>query len=147
MNGGGWLEMQDIDFPLRSDDGTLPSDSPMKQWCDLMVQAGEASGFLLTTCGDAARLMGEAGFVDITRVPFKWPINSWPREEKYKRIGWYAEVNFCMGIEAMTLALFTRFLGWTREAVLEFVERVRADFRDTSKHAYFDLYVTYGRKP
>jgi hypothetical protein len=132
---------------MRSDDNTLPPDCALKQWCDLMVQAGEASGFLLTTCGDAEKLMAEAGFVDITRVPFMWPINPWPRDEKYKRLGWYTETNFLEGLEAMTLALFTRFLGWTREAVLEFVERVRADFQDTSKHAYFDLYVIYGRRP
>jgi hypothetical protein len=111
------------------------------------MQAGEVSGFLLNTCGNAANLMARAGFVDITRVPFKWPINQWPREEKYKRLGYMTRTNFVSGIEAMTLALFTRFLGWSREGVLEFIERVRADFQDTSKHAYFNLYVTYGRKP
>jgi hypothetical protein len=147
LNPGGWVEIQDIQFPLRCDDGTLPPNSVLKRWTDLMGEAGERSGFRLDTCGKAADMMRDAGFVDIVRVPFKWPMNGWPKDPKYKQIGKCVQVNFDVGVEAMMLALFTRFMGWTKEEVLAFSSEVRAEFHDPSKHTYFDLFVTYGRKP
>jgi hypothetical protein len=112
-----------------------------------MMEAGKRSGFLLDTCGQAADMMADAGFVEIARVPFKWPINQWPRDRRYKKIGQWTEYNFVYGLEAMTLALFTGFMGWTKEQVLEFVARVRQDWRNVKRRGYFDLYITYGRKP
>lgn len=135
-----------MEFPLRSDDSTLLEGSALKRWSDLMVAAGERSGFKLTTCGKAAEMMSMAGFVDIVRIPFKWPINPWPRDEKYKFVGWYTETNFTLGLETMMLALFTRFMGWTRDQVQALAADVRAELHDRSRHAYFNLYVTYGRK-
>ncbi|EON97447.1 putative methyltransferase domain-containing protein [Phaeoacremonium minimum UCRPA7] len=125
----------------------MPENGPLKRWSDLMVEAGEKSGFSLTTCGQAADMMQNAGFVDIGRIPFKWPINQWPREPKWKEVGQCTEHNFHHGVETMMLALFTRFMGWTREEVVEFSNAVKQEFHDVRKHAYFDLYVTYGRKP
>ncbi|TPX15023.1 uncharacterized protein E0L32_004853 [Thyridium curvatum] len=147
LNQDGWLEIQDIDFPLVCDDGTLPDDSPMKRWSDLMLEAGERSGFHLNTCGKAAEMMKDAGFVDIVRIPFKWPMNRWPKDPRAKQIGGWVLENFTLGVETICLALFTRFMGWTKEQVVEFADSVRADFQDHNKHTYFNLYVTYGRKP
>ncbi|KAH9438778.1 hypothetical protein MCOR02_002379 [Pyricularia oryzae] len=85
------------------------------------MEAGERSGFKLDECGRVADMMRAAGFVDVE--------------------------NFAEGCEAMSMALFTRFMGWTRDEVVEFSARVRSDLADTSIHAYFPIYVTYGRKP
>ena len=52
-----------------------------------------------------------------------------------------------MGLEAMSLALMTRGLGWSREEVLVFAALVRKDIADTNIHAYWPLSVVYGRKP
>ncbi|CAK7270818.1 hypothetical protein SEPCBS119000_004279 [Sporothrix epigloea] len=147
LNTDGWIEIQDIDFPLRCADGSLPADSALQKWTDIMMEASNISGFLLNTCGQAADLMREAGFVDIVRVPYKWPLGRWPKNEKMKELGSAVRDNFLGGAETMSLALFTRFLGWNLEEVKTFSEQVRNDMRLSSYHTYFDLYVTYGRKP
>jgi hypothetical protein len=147
MEPGGYLELQDIDFPIRCDDDSLAPDSALGRWSDLLMEAGRRSGFALDTCGRAAEMMRRAGFVDVVRVPFTWPINRWPRDQRLKQLGLWAEENFAEGCEAMSMALFTRNLGWTRDEVVEFSARVRADLADVRKHAYFTLYITYGRKP
>ena len=147
LNTDGWVEIQDIDFPLRCADGSLPADSTLQKWSDIMMEASEKAGFLLNTCGRAADFMKEAGFVDIVRVPYKWPIGRWPKNEKMKELGSLARENFIGGVETMSLALFTRFLGWTLDDVKNFTEKVRHDMCQPSYHTYFDLYVTYGRKP
>ncbi|OHW92777.1 methyltransferase domain-containing protein [Colletotrichum incanum] len=147
LNSGGWLEIQDIDFPMRCDDGTIPPDCDLGRWNELMMEAGRRSGFLLDTCGRAAEMMASIGFVDIVRIQFKWPINQWPRDVKHKTLGLWTEANFSVGLESMTLALFTRFMGWKKEEVWDFSTRVIAEWRDIRRHGYFDVYVTYGRKP
>ncbi|QBZ56363.1 hypothetical protein PoMZ_01269 [Pyricularia oryzae] len=147
LERGGHVEVQDIDFPLRCDDGTMRPESAVRRWSDLMMEAGERSGFKLDECGRVADMMRAAGFVDVVRVPFCWPVNRWPRDQKLKQLGLWAQENFAEGCEAMSMALFTRFMGWTRDEVVEFSARVRSDLADTSIHAYFPIYVTYGRKP
>ncbi|CAK7269792.1 hypothetical protein SEPCBS57363_003779 [Sporothrix epigloea] len=147
LNTDGWLEIQDIDFPLRCVDGSLPADSALQKWSDIMMEASAKSGFLLNTCGRAAELMREAGFVDIVRVPYKWPIGRWAKSEKMKIIGAGVRDNFLGGAETMSLALFTRFLDWSLDEVKKFSEQVRYDMCVSNYHTYFDLYVTYGRKP
>lgn len=112
-----------------------------------MMEAGRRSGFHLDTCGRAAEMMASVGFVDIVRIPFKWPINQWPRDARHKTLGLWTEANFSIGLESMTLALFTRFMGWRKEEVWDFTARAIAEWRDISRHGYFDVYVTYGRKP
>lgn len=92
-------------------------------------------------------MMRRAGFVDVVQLPYMWPMNPWPRDQRLKQLGRWTEENFVEGCEAMSMALFTRNLGWTRDEVVEFSARVRADMADAQKHAYFPLYVTYGRKP
>ncbi|CAK7234365.1 hypothetical protein SBRCBS47491_008923 [Sporothrix bragantina] len=147
LNTDGWVEIQDIDFPLRCADGSLPADSALQKWTDIMMEASEKAGFLLNTCGRAAEFMKEAGFVDIVRVPYKWPIGRWPKNEKMKELGGLVRENFIGGVETMSLALFTRFLGWSLDEVKTFTEQVRYDMCHSSYHTYFDMYVTYGRKP
>ncbi|KAK7734970.1 hypothetical protein SLS53_007747 [Cytospora paraplurivora] len=146
LNPDGWLEIQDIQFPLNCDDDTMLPNGALKRWSDLMVEAGEKSGFLLTTCERAGDMMHEAGFVDIVRIPYKWPINEWPREPKWKEVGKRTAVNFRDGMSGIMMALFTRFMGWSKEQVEEFCAQVDTEWPDTRVHAYFNLWVTYGRK-
>ncbi|KJR83426.1 sam domain protein [Sporothrix schenckii 1099-18] len=147
LNKDGWLEIQDIDFPLRCADGSLPPGSALQKWTDVMMEASKKAGFLLNTCGKAADFMREVGFVDIVRVPYKWPIGRWPKNERMKELGGLVRENFVGGVESMSLALCTRFLGWSLDDVKTFAAEVRYDMSNSSYHTYFDLYVTYGRKP
>ncbi|PSS02080.1 methyltransferase [Coniella lustricola] len=146
LTSGGWVEIQDIQFPLHCDDNTLAPNSALKKWSDLMVEAGDKSGFTLTTCERAGDMMHQAGFVDIVRIPYKWPINEWPREAKWKEVGRRTGINFRDGMEGIMMALFTRFMGWTKEQVEDFSQQVDREWQDTRIHAYFNLWVTYGRK-
>jgi len=147
LNTDGWVEIQDIDFPLRCADGSLPPDSALQKWSNIMMEASEKSGFLLNTCGKAVDFMKDAGFVDIVRIPYKWPIGRWPKNERMKELGGMVRENFIGGVETMSLALFTRFLGWNLDEVQTFTEQVRNDMCNSTHHTYFDIFVTYGRKP
>jgi hypothetical protein len=146
LNSGGYVEVKDMDFPLRCEDGSLPRNSALQQWSDLMVQASERSGFFLNTSEKAADLMRKAGFVEVVRIPYKWPIGNWTKRKDLKLLGSMVRDNLFRGVEAMSLALFTRFLGWTPDDVKIFARQVEVDLLNPSYHAYFNVFVTYGCK-
>lgn len=71
---------------------------------------------------------------------------------------WYDVVNFCSilltvnqavldSLEAYTLALFTRVLGWDVNSVHIFLANVRAEIKDPRHHLFLFVHIVYGRKP
>jgi hypothetical protein len=146
LEPNGYLEIHDIDFVLRCDDGSIPPDSPLQQWNDLMHRAANAAGFPLDTISEVPDMMREAGFVDIVAKHVPWPTNPWPRHPKHKELGQWSYENFSWGCESMSLALFTRALGWSADEVRVFMALVRQDLRNRRMHGYWNFWVVYGRK-
>ena len=56
-----------------------------------------------------------------------------------KMIGTWNLLNMLEGIEAFSMALFTRFLGYTAEEVQVLISDVRKDLRDPKIHSQLDL--------
>jgi hypothetical protein len=114
-----------------------------------MMQAAAERGVGLDTCGRAGEMMAAKGFVDIVRRRFVWPINHWPDDARLKDLGDHVCCNFINEhhLEGICLALFTRYLGWTMEQLAPFLFQVKRDFLNVNYHGYFDIWVTYGRKP
>lgn len=81
--------------------------------------------------------MEGVGFVDVQEKVYKWPTNSWPRDKRAKELGEWALLASLAGVDAMTLALFTRVLGWGQEETAVFSAQVRRDMRDRGIHAYW----------
>ena len=125
----------------------MPADCALARWSKLLQEAAVVLTCPLDTCGRAKEMILEAGFVDVVKTPFRWPQNEWPKEDKYKEIGFLTRENFTLGVEAMSLALLTRGLGWELEEVHQLVGQVRKDISDENIHAYWRLNVVYGRKP
>ncbi|KAH6692228.1 S-adenosyl-L-methionine-dependent methyltransferase [Plectosphaerella plurivora] len=148
LEPGGWLEIQDGYFPIGSDDGTLPANSSLLRCCQLSVEAGDNLGrnmnAIINQCGSKMR---DVGFVNCVERRFKWPINTWPKDRRYKELGMFALAALDSGIEGMLMGMLTRGLGWEMEQVLAFATAVRKEMRDPRIHAYWPLQVTYGQKP
>ncbi|KAH7366968.1 S-adenosyl-L-methionine-dependent methyltransferase [Plectosphaerella cucumerina] len=146
LNPGGWFEIVDMGTPS-SDDGSLPEDSFIMQWSKNMLKAASIIGRSLDTVAAQPEFLREAGFTNIQKAVYKWPINSWPKDPKYKEIGVWSHENMSGGLQAFSLALFTRVLNWSAEEVEIFIANVRKDLRNRSYHAYWPIVVTYGQKP
>ncbi|PKS04900.1 hypothetical protein jhhlp_008265 [Lomentospora prolificans] len=144
----GYLEIHDIDFMIRCDDDSMPDDSAIVKWHLYLKEAAANLGIKLgSLILDFPEMMQKAGYVDISVRQFKWPINTWPKEKKYKEIGWFAYENFNWGCESMSLALLTRGLGWNVDEVRVFMALLRKDFANKRMHAYWNFYAIHGRKP
>jgi len=147
MTPGGSLEIQDISFHLRSDDGTLPKDSAFARWAAHMLEASLALGAPLDSVESVKSLMVEVGFVDVQVKVFCWPTNSWPADPKLKTIGMWTYHNFTSSLTGISVALFTRGLGWSTSELEAFLADVRKDMKRTAYHAYWPMYAIYGKKP
>ncbi|CAF3457233.1 unnamed protein product [Fusarium graminearum] len=147
LESGGWLELSDIILQLHSDDDTIPEGCAAAKWGDLMLEAADKFGAPLDSCLRYKQQLLDAGFVDVVETIYKWPTNPWPRDPKFKEMGLWNYENLGNGASGLSLALFTRALGWTAEQVEIFLVDVRRDMKNRAIHGWWPIYVVYGRKP
>ncbi|KAF4782506.1 TAM domain methyltransferase [Colletotrichum scovillei] len=147
LNPGGWFEVQDADINPQSDDDTFPKDCALAEYVQLLQSGAEAAGCSYVDIPSLAGLMTEVGFVDVSIQMYKWPINGWPKEDRYKKLGLWTQENFSSALQGLCMALFTRVLGWSRARVEGFLINVRHDVRNRDFHAYFRIYCIVGRRP
>ncbi|KAI8651835.1 hypothetical protein NCS55_01430100 [Fusarium keratoplasticum] len=81
LEPGGYLELQDMSLPARSDGDTLHPDSQLSQWCKFCFEAGQNLGRPVFPTTEYKNYLAAAGFEDIVEVQRKWPTNAWPRDK------------------------------------------------------------------
>lgn len=67
LKPGGIVEHIEVDWQPRCDDDSLPRDSPVRRWWDLMQQASAASGKHIGFQSDAEHLLRRACFTTVER--------------------------------------------------------------------------------
>ncbi|KAI8658029.1 hypothetical protein NCS57_01183400 [Fusarium keratoplasticum] len=147
LTPGGYVELQEMDGFYASDDGTLSDDHALSRWCTLLGEAAVKLGRSFQPTDQLAAIMKQVGFNEVVETRFKWPINRWPKEKKYKELGAWNNQNASQVLESATLAPFTRVLGWSSEEVNLFLMDVRKDLNNPDIHAYSQVRSVYGRKP
>ncbi|KFA75919.1 hypothetical protein S40288_05842 [Stachybotrys chartarum IBT 40288] len=147
LEPGGYLELQELTLPVRCDDDTLKADGKLMGWCNHIIEAAAAAGRPVFPTTEYKNYMAAAGFEDIVEVQRKWPSNTWPRDRNYKELGLWAYSNLGGGLEGLSLAHFTRGLGWSREETLVYCAETRKEMKNPNIHAYWPIYFVYGRKP
>ncbi|RPA91495.1 S-adenosyl-L-methionine-dependent methyltransferase [Choiromyces venosus 120613-1] len=147
LKPGGYVELQEINCVLYTDDNTLPPDSAAKKWSLLLAEASRKNNRPIDIGKELQPMVEEAGFVNVHREVYKLPLGPWPKDSKLKEIGAFNLVNMLEGLDAMSLALYTRVLGWSTEEVMAFLPSVRQDFQRRDFHIVWDIYVVWGQKP
>ncbi|OLN81629.1 Malonyl-[acyl-carrier protein] O-methyltransferase 1-like protein 5 [Colletotrichum chlorophyti] len=147
LNPGGWVEFQDYDFLLKSDDGTLTEKHQTYIWDHLFIDAAKSIGREPCPGPKLEAWAREAGFVNVVHQKFKLPIGPWAKHPYYKDIGMCNLIQFLDGLEAFTLRIFCGVLGWSKEKVLVLLAQVRKEVREGAFHAHGEFHVVYGQKP
>lgn len=110
---GGWVEGQEMNIKVYSDDGTIPEDWAFKEWLDHCNDASIAADRPLGIGSKLKTWYIDAGFVDVQEKVYKIPLGPWPKDEDLKKLGnWWRE-NFLMGLQGFSLAYFSREFGWS----------------------------------
>lgn len=81
MRSGAWVELQDVDGKVHTDDNSVPEDWPLKRFTEYLLSAFAQFG----TDGHAAEKGGEylreAGFENIQHNFIKLPYGTWPKDK------------------------------------------------------------------
>lgn len=143
----GWLELHEIQFPIRCDDESVTEDSPLRKWSVLVKEAAAKGGIDALASDKFSRQMEERGFVNVNEQYLKWAVNTWPKGEKQKLVGRLQFENFNRGLQGFSLALLTKVLGWSKDSFDLFLTEVRNDITDRRRHYYWQITVHYAQKP
>jgi hypothetical protein len=147
LEPGGWLESLDANGFYQSDDGTLDPNSPLGRWTRDVNIASEIIGKPLSVAHKLKTWFEEVGFVDVHQQEYKLPINGWPADAFWSRIGKKSEQNLLQGLDGFSLGLLHTAFERTPEEIRVSLVEIRKDIQNKNIHAYQLLYVVWGRKP
>ncbi|CAG8908866.1 unnamed protein product [Penicillium egyptiacum] len=147
LRPGGWIELQEFEVMLRSDDDSMRLAPALCEFLDRLTQASEAFHRPMNIAEGHRQRLVEAGFEDVRDEVYKVPSSVWARDPVQKEIGRYNQCSLLMAVESYSLALFTRVLGWSNNDTQVFLAGVRKDLKNPAVHTYCKLHVVYGRKP
>lgn len=82
-------------------------------------------------------LLRNAAFEKVEIMEEVCPIGTWPKDKRLKEIGRYFRAQFLDGaVDSYSLALFTRFGGWSRLEVEVLLAHVRDEIKSNKMHVY-----------
>jgi hypothetical protein len=139
LNPGGWIEIHDMKFPIEDNDASFPENCAVKKWTDFVIDAAKNLGRPLDSAKDYKAQLIDAGFKNVIEKKYMWPQNGWPKDRKLKELGVWMLENFTSDLSGLSMALYTRGLGWTAEEVEAFLVDVRKSMRDKSVHVYYPM--------
>ncbi|KIX05642.1 uncharacterized protein Z518_03614 [Rhinocladiella mackenziei CBS 650.93] len=148
LKPGGWVENQEFDCVVLSDDNTIPTDSKLSEWVTLWNEGMGMMG--MTGRIDPEKMasaMREAGFVNVKIKPYKMPIGPWPKDPRLKEAGVYGLVALLDGMQGLSMKVFVNFLGWSVEQLEVYLAEVRKELKRGHMHSYWPNFVIIGQKP
>ena len=83
--------------------------------------------------------MTEAGFINITKHEFKFPIGPWPKDKRMRQAGAFGLVNLLEGIQGLSMKVFTGLLGWKVEDMEMLLAECREEIKKKSVHSYWPM--------
>ncbi|OAP54984.1 hypothetical protein AYL99_10684 [Fonsecaea erecta] len=148
LRPGGWVECQEFDLDITSDDNTIPANSAVIRWQNLWEQ-GVQRGGMTGRCYplQMAEQMREVGFINVQILPFKMPIGPWAKDPMLRQSGLCTLVGLLDGVFGLSVRVYTQHLGWSVEELEALLVQVRQEWRSKRIHSYFPIYVVYGQKP
>lgn len=138
LRPGGWIEFQDASMPIRADDGTMDGTA-WADWVDKFMDAMQKLGRDSAAPEKYAQWARDAGFINVTRLDFKWPQNGWPKNPALKELGRWHLINTLDGLHGFTVRPFTAVLGMSVEEVELLLMNVRKDIANRRIHSYWPM--------
>ncbi|EMR72095.1 putative methyltransferase domain-containing protein [Eutypa lata UCREL1] len=135
LEPGGYLELRDPIMPFQF--LTPPAeDCALKEWGEKIIEAASRIGRHWTNAQYYSAWLQELGCVNIVETREHVGLNPWMKGGRNKQLAMLLGNDMSNGLESMSMALFTRVLGWEPERVHELLERVRQDMADPKVRAY-----------
>ncbi|KAF8474147.1 S-adenosyl-L-methionine-dependent methyltransferase [Kalaharituber pfeilii] len=150
---GGFVEVHDFDYILLNGplDNPRPIDpkSPLKRWWHLTVAAGDTAGRPFVSGSSFLTRLEAAGFQHVTGRWEYWPFAAWHKQKNVRERGMYAQLGLKEGLIPYSIALLTRFSGWSKDDVDQLCKDAAAELMASPpKEQYWcKAWFVYGQKP
>lgn len=135
LEPGGYLELRDPIMPFQFVTPP-PEDCALKEWGEKIIEAAARIGRHWTNAQYYSQWLQELGCVNIVETREHVGLNPWMKGSRNKQLAMLLGNDMSNGLESMSMALFTRVLGWEPERVHELLHRVKEDMADPKIHAY-----------
>ncbi|KAI4182858.1 MAG: hypothetical protein L6R41_005738 [Letrouitia leprolyta] len=127
---GGYIEQAELNPAPKSDDGSICPGDAFDTCGKLAVSAGDAFGKSLMIEETMEDDIRKAGFTDVVRRQFKWPIGAWSNDPRLKELGHWNLLMWIKGLEGWTMRFFTKHMGVrfslkSRDLVVKVKRKVR----------------------
>lgn len=149
LSPGGWVEAQEVTLtPRCASSGPFLSDSYILEWHKIFHHGMRRAGYdLNVSADDIAAAMEDAGFINVHVQRKIMPLGPWCPERHLREAGRLVSESLNHGIGGISVAVFTRILGWQVIDLELFLRNVRREIRSRSLHAFWPFCVIYGQKP
>jgi len=138
LSPGGWVEFQDYDSWIYSDDGSIQEGDAVSMWEHVVFDAARRINKEPAPGPSLEKWVRDQGFINIQHRVFKIPSNSWPKDPKLKMIGAYMLDNLFQGLEGFNMRLLCGALGWTEQEVTVLLAGVKRQLYSTECHGYWN---------
>jgi SAM-dependent methyltransferase len=147
LKPGGWIEWQEYETDVTSDDDSFPENSSILQYYKILNEAAAKFGKTLNIAPTLKSSIEEAGFVNVVEKIFKAPIGPWAKDPKLKELGRWNLLAMHESLPPYTLKLFCGSLGWRKEEAEVFIAKVKGELADRNIHPYATFHFVYGQRP
>lgn len=136
LQPGGWLECQEVSFPLRSDVPGEAEASAYLNWTCRIMEAMSGRGVDLKAAERFAEMLKGEGFVNVGVKQLRWPVGEWTEEGGVKGVGELFLQDMERSMEMIGYGILMKHFGQTREEVESELRAVGEDARDETKRYY-----------
>ena len=146
LKPGGYIELQDLCFPLGCQDSEASRSSKTLLFNNLCLDMAKQMGLDLQAPLKWHEQLLSAGFSEIHMQWYNWPVGPWAKHKKQKVLGKLAFVDFFEGLDSAG-PLFQRFLNWSSEETQVRIAEVKNELKEQKIHLYQRICVCYAKKP
>ncbi|KAI0121003.1 S-adenosyl-L-methionine-dependent methyltransferase [Xylariales sp. AK1849] len=150
LNPGGWLELQDADFDLLSEEGPDKDDrvpsSNLRRWFELGAVGGSQNGIDFHKAKKYKDWLDQTGFSNVREEKFQVACNPWPKDSKAQRVGLWMQANYMSGLRGVGYKML-RSAGMPPDEIETFIKATREEVMHGGIRGYTPWYSVYGKKP
>ena len=148
LKPGGWVEAQEIHYPMYADaEGLNPENSPFLKWSHLHLAAAQKGGVAAGEAKNLKDVMGQSGLVNVQETVIRWPYGPWGKDDKEKRLGALGGFNMHKGLEAFSLAILTKHGGLSKDEAKVVCQDALKDLDNPERRFYGLVTIHCGQKP
>lgn len=143
----GWLEIQDLQFPIQCL-GEVADRSTCKtlQWSDCMVKAGQIVGLSPAALLQVPYLLPRIGFHNVSLQDYQMIIGTWPEGEEDKELGRMGLENVRLGARGWSQKLFVDVLGMNWQEHQKLADEIYREGLERKVKAFLPLKVCMASK-